>query len=351
MKVYDNIIIGGGQAGLSVAYFFRRHKIEDYLILDGQVEAGGSWHNTWDSLTLFSPVQFSTLSGWMMPQGDNIYPVKDEFIDYLKAYEKRYEFPIERPVVVEAVTKEGNIFVIETNKGNYHTKTVVSATGNLRNPFIPEYPNADQFKGRQIHSSEYRRPDGFENERVLIVGGGNSGAQVLAEISKVAHTQWVTLEEPRFLPDHVDGRYLFLEATNKFRGKPSGSDEVKFSLGDIVMLKSVKEAFNRGVLHAKRPFESFYEDGVIWSDGLKEEFNSVIWCTGFKSNLKHLAPLNLTENGRIATSYTRSRFEPNLWLVGYGNWTGFASSTIYGVGKTAKNTALEISQTLNPAAE
>ncbi len=345
MKVYDSVIIGGGQAGLSVAYFFRRYQI-DYLILDDQQEAGGSWLNTWDSLQLFSPVPYSSLSGWMMPQGEKQYPGKDEFIEYIKAYEKRYEFPIHRPVSVNTASREGGLFVIETNRGTYKSKTLVSATGSLANPFIPAYPNADQFKGRQLHSSEYRRPDKFEDQKVIIVGGGNSGAQILAEVSKVADTQWVTLEDPRFLPDHVDGRYLFQEATNKFLNKKPKND-VKFSLGDIVMLDSVKEALKRGVLQARRPFESFYDKGVIWPDGEPEAFDAVIWCTGFKSNLKHLTPLGVIENNRIATKYTRSQKEPNLWLVGYGSWTGFASSTIYGVGKTAKNTAFEINQTLN----
>ncbi len=343
MKVYDNIIIGGGQAALSVAYFFRRYKI-DYLILDDKMEPGGSWLNTWDSLTLFSPVQYSTLSGWMMPQGKNVYPGKDEFIEYLRAYEERYDLSIKRPVKVKAVRKVEDRFEVETNGETFYCKTLVSATGSS-DPFIPAYPKAEHFNGSQIHSSDYRRPGKYEGQRVLIVGGGNSGAQILAEVSRVATTQWVTLEEPRFLPDDVDGRFLFEEATSKFLNKPSGN-KVQFSLGDIVMLESVKEAATRGVLKARRPFKAFYEDGVVWPAGEHEPFDAVIWCTGFKPNLEHLAPLNLIKNGKIETTYTRSIREPDLWLVGYGSWTGFASATIYGVGKTARNTALEISERL-----
>lgn len=343
-KIYDNIIIGGGQAGLSVAYFFRRYDI-DYLILDDQEEAGGAWLHTWDNLQLFSPVVFSSLSGWMMPQGENEYPDRDEFINYLQSYEKRYDFPIQRPVTVGEVTKQDGLFIVQTNQGTYVSKTLVSATGNAQNPFIPAYPNVEEFVGRQLHSSEYLNSNKFEEQKVLIIGGGNSGAQILAEVSKVAHTQWVTLKEPEFLPDYVDGRYLFQKATKAFLGK-SSKNEPKLSLGNIVMLDSVKEARNRGVLTARRPFESFYEKGVIWTDGTKEEFDAVIWCTGFKSNLKHLNSLDVIENKRIRTRHTRSLKEPNLWLVGYGDWTGFASATIYGVGKTAKVTAREIDQTL-----
>ena len=121
MKTYDTIIIGGGQAALSVAYFLRRYKL-DYLILDNKTVGGGSWLNTWDSLKLFSPFQYSTLSGWMMPKGENIYPNKDEFIQYLQAYEARYQFPILRPVEVEEVHKTATYFELKTNRDTFFSK-------------------------------------------------------------------------------------------------------------------------------------------------------------------------------------------------------------------------------------
>ncbi len=347
MKVYDSIIVGGGQAALSVAYFFRRFKL-DYLILDNQPSAGGSWLKTWDSLSLFSPTTFSSLSGWMMPKSANEYPNKDEFIAYLQAYEERYKLPIRRPVQVERVDKKGQLFEIQTDGDTYCCRTLVSATGGSNHPYVPEYPGSGEFEGMQLHSYDYRNSNEFVDKKVLIVGGGNSGAQILAEVSKVAETQWVTLEDPRFLPDEVDGRVLFHEATNKFFNK-SSEKPVNYSLGDIVMVPSVKEARDRDVLHARRPFEAFFEQGVIWEDGKQEAFDAVIWCTGFKPNFSHLQPLNLVENDRIPTQYTRSVKEPNLWLVGYGSWTGFASATIYGVGKTAKQTAMEIAGSLTDA--
>ncbi|HAA14383.1 MAG TPA: pyridine nucleotide-disulfide oxidoreductase [Cytophagales bacterium] len=340
MKIYDTIIIGGGQAGLSVAYFLRRYKL-DYLVLDSEAKAGGSWLHTWDNLQLFSPHSHSTLSGWRMPVGPNPYPGKMEVIDYLQQYEERYAFPIRRPARVNAVSKSGDHFVLETSIGVYYSRTVVSATGSAHHPFIPGYPGNEQFLGEQLHSKNYRRADAFAGKRVLVVGGGNSGAQILAEVSKVAHTQWVTLGEPRFLPDEVDGRFLFVEATRKYLN-PGEAKQRPYSLGDIVMLDSVKEARARDVLHARRPFESFTAHGVVWPDGYEEAFDAVIWCTGFKTDLSHLSPLGLMQNGRIPTQHTRSVKEPLLWLVGYGSWTGFASATLYGVGKTARATAQEI---------
>ncbi len=345
MKIYDTLVIGGGQAGLSVAYFLRRKKL-DYLILDENSKAGGAWLHTWDSLKLFSPTTFSSLSGWAMPQSLEEYPTKAEFINYLEAYEKRYNFSIQRNVKVISVTKENGLFTVHTNQGIFYSKTLVSATGTAKKPFIPVYAGQDIFKGKQLHSLAYRNTEGFDGKKVLIIGGGNSGAQILAKVSKVAYTQWITLEEPNFLPDEIDGRYLFNAATNTFLGKSNAKTAIKPSLSNIVMVAAVKEARNRKVLHAKRPFVSFYEDGIIWEDGSKETFDIVIWCTGFKANLAHLDTLNIIQNHRIETKYTRAIKEPNLWLVGYGSWTGFASATIYGVGKTARHTVNEIVETL-----
>ena len=349
MKVYDVLIIGGGQAGLSIAYFLKR-SLSNYLILDNQQKPGGSWLQTWDSLKLFSPADYSSLSGWGMPKTNEEYPTKTEFINYLNNYEKRYDFPIQRQTEVFEVEKEGRLFKTSTNKGVFYSKAVVSATGTARNHFIPDYPNKSIFMGDEIHSVNYTNSLPFKGKNVLIMGGGNSGAQILAEVSKVANTKWVTLSEPTFLPDDIDGRYLFNEATQKYLGKSDegAKGDFSISLSNIVMIKSVQEARSRNVLHAVRPFKDFYKNGVIWNDGTKEQFDAIVWCTGFKASLNHLKLLNIIENNKITTENTRSLKEPNLWLVGYGNWTGFASATIYGVGKTARHTVKEIIDVLKP---
>ncbi len=121
---------------MSVAYFLRRSSLE-YLILDNHKEAGGAWLETWDSLKLFSPSQYSSLSGWAMPKSKEEYPTKTEFIQYLSAYENRYDFPIQRPVEVFEAEKENGLFKTKTNKGNFYSKTLVSATGTAKKPFIP----------------------------------------------------------------------------------------------------------------------------------------------------------------------------------------------------------------------
>ena len=345
----QTLIIGGGQAGLAIAYFLRRHNLA-YTILDSEERPGGAWQHGWDSLRLFSPAQWSSLPGWPMPPFNEGYPTKAHTINYLAEYEKRYQIPVERPVKIRTIRKEKGIFVAYTDKGEWESQTIVSATGKWRHPFIPDYPGKNIYRGKQIHSAFYQNPDAFNGQHVLIVGGGNSGAQILAEVSKIAKTTWVTLEEPLFLPDEVDGRVLFERATERWKALQEGRtiETPKGGLGDIVMVPSVKEARSRNVLTTVRPFKEFSEDGVVWHDGTHNHVDSVIWCTGFKSALNHLQDLGVVEaDGKVAVNGTRSIKEPNLWLVGYGDWVGYASATLIGVTRTARETAIQIAATLN----
>ncbi len=339
----DVVIIGGGQSALATAYFLRRENI-DFIILDANEVPGGAWTRTWDSLKLFSPKEYSSLPGWMMPPTKETYPTREEIINYLTEYEKRYEFDIRRPVNVRNVSFHDGVFTIETDKGLINSKAIVSATGNWSNPFIPTYMGQDLFQGEQIHSAFYKNPEELRGKRVLVVGGGNSAAQILAEVSKVAETIWVTKDPPEFLPDEVDGRYLFNLATRKYQAMLKGEVlEEAHDLAKVVMVDSVKEGRERGVLEAKEPFNHLTTDSVVWSEGHEEKIDAIIWCTGFRPNLKHLASLQIIEaDGKINTVGPRSLKYPGLWFVGYGDWAGFAAATLIGVQRWAKLTATEV---------
>ncbi|TAJ26772.1 ArsO family NAD(P)H-dependent flavin-containing monooxygenase [Bosea sp. (in: a-proteobacteria)] len=335
----DVVVIGGGQAGLACGYFLKRAGLR-FTILDGEEKPGGAWLHAWDSLRLFSPAQWSSLPGWPMPASPDGYPDRDAVIDYLARYEARYDLAVERRT-------EG--FSVATSAGTRRARAVISATGTWRHPFRPNYPDQDLFTGRQIHSAQYRSPADFSGKRVLVVGGGNSGAQIPAELSLVADITWVTATPPAFLPDDVDGRVLFERATARWRAAQEGRtiDQPVGGFGDVVMVPPVKAARERGVLHAVAPFVRFTEDGVVWADGVRSTVDAVVWCTGFRPALSHLAPLGVVgEDGRVATSGTRSTDEPGLWLVGYGDWTGPASATLIGVMRTARSTVAEIGEAL-----
>ena len=166
-----------------------------------------------------------------------------------------------------------------------------------------------------------------------------------------AETLWVVSRPPRFLPDDVDGRDLFAAATERVRAAREGRSHAGVGgLGDIVMVPSVREARGRGVLVARPMFSRLTATGVAWADGTEEAVDAVIWCTGFRPELRHLRPLGLREHdGHVLTggpAGTRAVDEPRLHLVGYGDWTGPASATLIGVGRTARDTVAEVVETL-----
>jgi hypothetical protein len=197
------------------------------------------------------------------------------------------------------VRQEGDGFSVVADAGTWRAKAVVSATGTWSRPFIPHIPGRDDFQGVQLHSARYATPDAFAGRRVLVVGAGNSGAQILAEVPRVADATWVTLGAPGFLPDWVDGRYLFDQATAAYRALQEGREPPpRLELGDIVMVPPVREARDRGVLRSVRPFTRMTAGGVVWPDGREEAVDAVIWCTGFRPAVDHLRPLDVVEGGR-----------------------------------------------------
>lgn len=338
---YDVIIIGGGQSGLAVAYHLRRTGLK-YLVLDAEPAPGGAWQNYWESLKLFSPAQWSSLPGAIMPGGTEHYPSQQEVVDYLGCYELKFGLKVKRPVKVLSITYD-NTYHLETEQGIYHSKTIVGATGSFRNSWVPDIPGIDRFKGEIIHSSQYKTPEPFVGNKVAIIGEGNSGAQILSEVSKVATTYWITQNKPDFLPDHVDGRYLFNAATQLYEAKRKGKKHIPPSLGEIVMVDAVKEARARGVLNHQSSLVAISETEIILSDNKQLAIDAIIFCTGFRADLKFLERLPVTiKHQKIPTYGTHSRELPGLWMVGYGSWTGFASATLIGVGRSAKTTVDEI---------
>lgn len=346
---HDVVVIGGGQAGLAVAWHLQRAGI-DFIVLDAEERPGGAWLHTWDSLCLFSPATWSSLPGWQMPSTQSeVFPGRDEVIDYLTRYERRYGFSVERPCHVTAVERDAEWLRVRLKDGRSITaRAVVSATGTWSAPYVPDYAGREIFRGIQIHSARYRSPTPFAGKQVIVIGGGNSGAQILAEVSKVAPTIWVTSSEPIFLPDDVDGRVLFERASARVRG--DFEEGATTTLGDIVMVPPVKEARARGVLKSVRPFRRFTEIGVIWENETETQVDVVLWCTGFRPATEHLRPLDVVEpDGRVRVLDQQAKAEPRLWLSGYGNWTGAASATLIGAGRTARDLVPRIQKALAEA--
>jgi putative flavoprotein involved in K+ transport len=349
----DVVVIGAGQAGLATAFYLRRAGLapgSGYVLLDANSKPGGAWSHMWPSLRLFSPPEYSSLPGWLMPQAQTPgFPPATHVVDYLTRYEQRYDLPVHHGVQVARVRpsdddRHGRLLV-DSDAGTWAARAVVSATGTWGRPFVPHYPGQEHFAGRQLHSAQYRGPEEFAGRRVVIVGGGNTAAQLLAELSEVAETTWATLRPPRFLPDDVDGRALFMVATARRRALDAGGADPGgvAGLGDVVMVPPVKAARDRGDLVAEPMFSRLTATGIVWPDGRSQAADVILWCTGFRPDLAHLSALRLrSASGHIATEGTRAVDEPRLHLVGYGDWTGPASATLIGVGRTARDAVSEI---------
>lgn len=336
-KIFDVIVIGGGQAGLAVGYYLKRAEL-DFIILDNQSKSGGAWQHTWPSLRLFSPALMSSLPGKLMPKAKHgEYPHRDEVLSYLAGYEQHYQLPVYRPHQVQSVERDiaHNCLKVSDGKYSWLAKAVVSATGSWSNSQIPNIEGRQRFKGEQCHSAHYAGPQAYQGKRVLIVGGGNSGAQIYAELAEVANASWVTREPPLFLPDDVDGRVLFERATARISGQQT--DTPVGGIGDIVMVPPVKAARDKGLLNTKPMFSRFTAQGVIWPDGTEEPIDAVIWCTGFKAELQHLTALDVLDaDGKVQVVQGQAVKEPRLWLFGYGDWASPGSATLIGAGRSAR---------------
>ncbi|CAM9336432.1 unnamed protein product [Choristocarpus tenellus] len=323
----DVVVIGAGQAGLSVAYHLQRLGGVRYVVLDSNDAPGGAWRHRWPSLELFSTRKWSSLPGHPMftnkKEADE-YPTTQEMTWYLEEYEHIMDLNIVRPVSVKGVTRmpsppastsgfKGTLMVdtesIDGTSGvnRWECKAVVSATGTHSSPYWPCLPGHETFKGLQIHSSQYRYPDQFRGKRVMVVGCGNSAAQILAEVSApgmAASTLWVTDRTPSFLPEDMSGKDIF-ELVGRIRREKGFIDPKDIpSLDSIISQPKVREAGERGVYdNPLPPITGMTDKGVSWdmdcgivsgSEGSAEaEVDAVIWCTGFRASTDHLKSLGV----------------------------------------------------------
>ncbi|MFC0581121.1 ArsO family NAD(P)H-dependent flavin-containing monooxygenase [Micrococcoides hystricis] len=358
----DVVIIGAGQAGLAAGFYLNRLRRDartgripaapSFVLLDAEETPGGSWQHYWPSLELFSPAQFSSLSGYQMPinQGPN-NPGKDHVVEYLTTYEQRYALPIERPVTVTRVDPDEHAFVVHTDRGRWRCCWVISATGSWNLPFVPDVPGRETFEGTQVHTHDYAGPEPYADQQVVVVGGANSGAQIAADVlPHAANVDWATLREPVYLPDHVDGRALFQIASRRVRALAAGDEEPVSvgSLGDIIVVPSVKAARDAGDLVSRRMFVELTPAGPRWPDGSVSHADAIIWCTGFKHDLRHVSGLAGLGGGEDDAPRTQSPLltasvdHPGLYFLGYGDWCGPASAPLIGVGTWARDTVAAI---------
>ncbi len=345
----DVVVIGAGQAGLSAAYFLRRGGFapgSGYVVLDGAEGPGGAWQYRWPTLRLVDVHGIYQLPGMPLRALDENRPASDVIAEYFAAYEREFELPVRRPVRVDAVRRaDSGRLVVDTSAGSWTTRAVINATGTWTKPFWPHYPGQETFRGRQLHTADYRGPAEFAGQHVVVVGGGTSAVQLLTEIAEVTSTTWVTRRPPRFRDEpftREDGRAAVALIDQRVRaGQPPGSI---VSATGLHLSPELRAAQRRGVLDRRPMFERITPDGVAWSSDFVRA-DVILWCTGFRAALDHLAPLHLREpGGGIRMDGTRVVAEPRLHLVGYG-----PSASTIGANRAGRTAVREIRELLAPA--
>jgi cation diffusion facilitator CzcD-associated flavoprotein CzcO len=376
----DVVVIGAGQAGLSSAYFLRRFGLEP-LVLDAGDGPGGAWRHRSPSLTMDKvhgifglpgvrrsdpPVAVSPGAGRAdvpgagqadvpgagraeLSEADGRRPAAVVVPEYFADYERELGLTVLRPVKVTAVAPgEGGRLVVTSGAGEWAARAVVNATGTWTRPYWPYYPGARTFRGRQLHYAAYRGPEEFAGRRVVVVGGGTSAAHVLSEIAGVAaSTLWVTRRPPVFRPlddfgeDARRDAVAMVEARVR-AGLPPQSVVAVTGLGYTPV---VREALAKGALERLPMFGRITAGGVSWDDGRYVEADTIIWATGFRSALDHLAPLRLREpGGGIRVDDTAVIAEPRLQLVGYG-----PSASTIGANRAGRTAARNVRRLLAAA--
>jgi Pyridine nucleotide-disulphide oxidoreductase len=296
-------------------------------VLDRSPKPGGAWQFRWPSLRLSTVNRIHDLPGMRFSDAVDTDATEVEASvavpRYFAAYEKAFDLPVYRPVKVTVVCDRGDRFRIETDRGNLSARGVINATGTWETAYIPDYPGADRFKGRQLHTKDYRTAEEFAGQHVIVVGGGISAIQLLDEVSRVTTTTWVTRRPPEFRPGPFTedrGRAAVALVEDRVRrGLPPNS---VVSVTGLPVTPAIEAMQARGVLERLPMFSEILEGGARWSDGTFVRADVILWCTGFRSSLDHLAPLMLREpgggitmTGKLATQVAR---DPRVHLVGYG---------------------------------
>jgi cation diffusion facilitator CzcD-associated flavoprotein CzcO len=327
--VLDSVVIGAGQAGLSASFHLQRRGLS-HVVLDADERPGGAWQHRWDSLTMADVHGIAELPGSRPPadtgRANAVVPA------YFSSYEREHLLPVVRPVRVDRVVAVGDPRTgpLEVGAGErtWLSRTVVNATGTWSQPYLPFYPGIATFAGEQLHTHDYPGPEHFRGRRVAVVGAGASAVQFLGELVGVVDDPehdllWVTRREPVWREgglDHEAGTAAVALVEERVRrGLPPAS---VVSVTGLVLRPQEEAARRAGVYDRRLPmFASIEPSGPRWADGTVRPVDVILWATGFRPAVAHLAPLHLrTPAGGIQLDRfgTTALADPRVQLVGYG---------------------------------
>jgi putative flavoprotein involved in K+ transport len=348
-EYFETVIIGGGQAGLSVGYHLKKQG-RPFVILDANERIGDAWRKRWDSLRLFTPARYSGLTGWRFPAPAVSFPTKDEMADYLESYAARFDLRVRTGVKVDGLSREGDRFVVASGDRGFEAEHVVVATGANQVPKVPAFADELRSSTLQLHSSQYRHPSQLQEGAVLVVGAGNSGAEIAFEVSRL-HPTYLSGKPSGEIPvRHGPAAARFFFPVVRFVGHrvltlrtPIGRKvQPKFiSHGAPLIRVKLKDLAAAGVEQVPRTVG--IEDGrPALEDGRALEVSNVIWCTGFREEFPWIDLPIFGEDGRPLHERGVVVGEPGLYFVGLRFQYAATSDVLPGVGRDAEYVAKHI---------
>jgi putative flavoprotein involved in K+ transport len=352
---FDTVIIGGGQAGLATGYHLAKRDLP-FVILDANERIGDAWRKRWDSLRLFTPARYDGLQGWRFPAPALSFPTKDEMADYLESYAARFDLPVRTGVEVDGLSREGDRFIITSGNRRFEARHVVVATGTHQVPKVPAFADELLSSIMQLHSSQYRRPSQLQEGAVLVVGAGNSGAEIAFEVSRL-HPTYLSGKPSGQIPvRHGPAAARFIFPVVRFvghhvltLGTPIGRKAQPgfISHGAPLIRVKLKDLAAAGIEQVARTVS--IEDGrPALEDGRVLDVSNVIWCTGFREEFPWIDLPIFDENERPLQERGVVVGEPGLYFVGMPFQYAVTSDVLPGVGRDAEYIAKHIARNLTP---
>jgi putative flavoprotein involved in K+ transport len=344
-ETYHTIVIGGGQAGLSVGYHLARQG-RRFVILDASHRVGDTWRQRWDSLRLFTPALFDGLAGMKFPAPSFAFPTKNEMGDYLESYARHFHLPVRNGIRVERLTRVGNRYRIEAGSQRFEADHVVVAMSSYQVPRVPGFANELHPDILQMHSSEYRNLRQLKPGGVLIVGAGNSGAEIAIEVAR-EHPTWVAGRDTGHVPFRIDGlparlglmRLIFRVVFHRLLtvGTPLGRRlrRTVFTKGAPLIRVRPQQLAAAGVQRVPRVARVLNGLPVL-EDGCVVDAANVIWCTGFGNGLSWIDLPIFEASGEPRHESGIASGEPGLYFVGLHFLHSLSSTMIHGVARDAE---------------
>jgi putative flavoprotein involved in K+ transport len=347
---YDVVVIGAGQAGLSVGYHLSRLGLR-FVILDAERRVGDVWRKRWDSLRLFTPARYDGLDGMPFPAPPDAFPTKDEMADYLEAYAARFALPVQCGVAVDRLSRRAGRYLVEAGARELEADQVVVAMANYQRPRIPDFARAIDPRIVQLHAAEYTGPSQLRAGGVLVAGAGNSGAEIALELSR-GRRAWLSGRATGHLPFRVDGRwgrllarlvirvvFHYLLTVETFIGRRI-RPKMLHRGGPLIRVKP-RDLLAAGVERVPRVVD--VRDGKpVLEGGRVLDVANIVWCTGFHPGFSWINLPIFDSDGAPRHEAGVASDSPGLYFVGLHFLYSMSSSMIHGAGRDAARVAAEI---------